>query len=162
MILPVIYQLCIGVLTADVLPFISLLLLNDGYEMKTIGLILSIANIGAFISSFILSYVGVKENTPFWVYLIYSLSSIFFLILYWEFPLKYLTISGYYLFFSPIVAFLDNYTLGYIDRDKYPPYRAFASVGWGLTAALISYFLIFWKLIELILSYIFVTFSFRF
>ena len=73
MILLIIYQLCIDFLTADLFPFISLLLLNDRYEMKQMDILLAIANVGAFLSSFIISYIGIKENTPFWIYLMFSL-----------------------------------------------------------------------------------------
>lgn len=141
-LLPIFYQLSIGFLTADVVPFITLFLLNNGYNMSKVGLILAIANIFSFLTCLVLSRTNkddISQNK--FIYTILTLLSIASLIGYEFLSYQYIWICFYYIFFTPLVVFLDNYTMTSVSRSKYPRYRSFASFGWGITAASISYLL---------------------
>lgn len=144
MLLPACYQLLIGLLISDVLPFISHYLQLDGYSMNAVGIILSVANLMAFVSSLILSKWPQRLRLT---YYILSVLSLLFLCVYqyWYGPaltyVKAISICLHFFTFGPLPAILDNYTLNYIKRENYPRYRILSSCGWGLSATLISFLL---------------------
>lgn len=137
-VIPALLQTCLGALIASIIPFISKYLLDDGYELYQVGLILAFANILAFFSSSLFTLMKPKYVM---IYILLIVISILSYLAYNYTDQKILWICFYFTFFTPAIAFLDKYTIDHTGIIYYPIYRSTASLFWGITAAIISYFI---------------------
>lgn len=148
-IFPYLFQILIGSLTGDFIPFAGLLLLYWNVPLNNIGPILSFSNLCSFISSFILSVLSNKLSLTglsyiFTLYGILSSLSMLCLLFLKTIWLKFISLCIFYFMFSPLTPIMDKFTVFIVGRDNYPIYRSSASMSWGVTSSILSIFINHW------------------
>jgi len=132
MIKQIILQFFIGYLSAIYIPFIAYLL--DERNVEDIGWVLTTAYLSSFTFSYTLSKIRSIKKYNKTLYLSFGCLSLISSMIFEKYGFEWISVTGNFIFFNPILGILDNFTLESIDRKNYNYYRATASTTWGITA----------------------------